>query len=52
MQHTEGALGAAGVLQMKYRTRINYSESQNALMWGRWRRGEPVTPQVDLALGY
>jgi IS30 family transposase len=27
------------VLQMKYRTRIYYTESQKALMWERWKEG-------------
>ena len=30
---------AGGVLQMKYRTRIYYTEAQKALMWERWRQG-------------
>src|ERR1700730_18822700 len=33
---------AAGVLQMKQRPRIYYSESQKALMWERWRKGESL----------
>ncbi|MBB5404770.1 IS30 family transposase [Paraburkholderia sp. JPY162] len=33
---------AAGVLQMKQRRRIYYSESQKALMWERWRKGESL----------
>ncbi|MGF6291563.1 IS30 family transposase [Paraburkholderia youngii] len=33
---------AAGVLQMKQRRRIYYSESQTALMWERWRKGESL----------
>lgn len=47
MQHTEYRL-AAGVLQMKYRTRINYSESQKALMWDRWRKGESLQQIAQL----
>jgi IS30 family transposase len=27
---------------MKYRTRINYSESQKALMWDRWQKGDSL----------
>jgi len=27
---------------MKYRTRIYYSESQKALMWEQWRKGESL----------
>ena len=27
---------------MKYRTRIQYSEADKALMWERWRRGESL----------
>lgn len=33
---------AEGVLQMKYRTRIYYTESQKAQMWERWRKGESL----------
>ena len=33
---------------MKYRTRINYSESQKALMWDRWRRGESLQKIAQL----
>ena len=31
---------AEGVLQMKQRPRIYYTDSQKTLMWERWRRGE------------
>ena len=27
---------------MKYRTRIYYSESQKALMWDRWQKGDSL----------
>lgn len=27
---------------MKYRTRTNYSESQKALMWERWQKGDTL----------
>ena len=27
---------------MKYRTRTNYSESQKALMWDRWQKGDSL----------
>jgi IS30 family transposase len=27
---------------MKYRTRINYSESQKSLMWDRWQKGDSL----------
>jgi IS30 family transposase len=30
------------MLNMKYRTRTFYSESQKAMMWDRWRRGESL----------
>ena len=33
---------------MKYRTRIYYSESQKALMWDRWRRGESLQQIAQL----
>ncbi len=31
-----------GVLKMKQRTRIYYSETQKALMWDRWQQGESL----------
>src|SRR5262249_38942689 len=33
---------AAKVLQMKYRTRIQYTQTQKAQMWDRWQRGESL----------
>jgi hypothetical protein len=30
------------MLQMGYRTRIQYTEADKALMWERWRRGESL----------
>ena len=30
---------AEGVLQIKYRTRTYYTDSQKALMWERWKQG-------------
>jgi IS30 family transposase len=30
------------MLNMKYRTRIFYSETQKAMMWDRWRQGETL----------
>jgi len=33
------AAEAAGVLQMKYRTRVYYSDAQKAVMWERWKQG-------------
>src|SRR6476620_5793761 len=30
---------AEGVLQMRYRTRTFYTDSQKALMWERWKQG-------------
>ncbi|KAA0997424.1 hypothetical protein FVF58_49490, partial [Paraburkholderia panacisoli] len=33
---------AVGVLQMKQRRRIYYSETQKALMWERWQKGESL----------
>src|SRR6476646_768581 len=33
------AAEAAGVLQMKYRTRVYYSDAQKAVMWQRWKQG-------------
>ena len=41
MQHTVAAK-AAGVLRMKRRARIQYTDSDKALMWDRWRRGESL----------
>ena len=29
-------------LPMKYRTRINYTEEQKALMWDRWQKGDTL----------
>ena len=29
-----------GVLKLKYRTRIYYTDEQKAEMWNRWQRGE------------
>lgn len=31
-----------GVLEMAYRTRINYTVEQKAEMWDRWQRGESL----------
>jgi IS30 family transposase len=33
---------AAGVLRLKRRTRIRYTDSQKALMWDRWQKGESL----------
>lgn len=33
---------------MKYRTRIYYSESQKALMWERWKKGESLQQIAQL----
>ena len=33
---------------MKYRTRTNYSESQKALMWERWQKGESLQQIAQL----
>jgi IS30 family transposase len=30
------------MLPMKYRTRINYTEEQKALMWDRWQKGDSL----------
>jgi IS30 family transposase len=30
------------MLQMKYRSRINYSEEQKSLMWDRWQKGDSM----------
>src|SRR6202171_2807720 len=40
--NTLNALEAKGVLQMERRPRIHYSESQRALMWERWQKGETL----------
>lgn len=32
-----------GVLAMKYRTRIYYTDEQKSLMWDRWQKGEAQT---------
>jgi len=41
MQHTT-RYQAEGVLQMERRPRIRYTETQKALMWDRWRKGETL----------
>jgi hypothetical protein len=46
--NTIGSARAAGVLQMKYRTRIYYSKSQKALMWELWRKGESLQDIAQL----
>ena len=33
---------------MHYRKRIYYSETQKALMWDRWQRGESLQRIADL----
>src|SRR5688572_13734072 len=40
--NTLKAASAAGVLHMKYRARICYTESQKAQMWDRWQKGESL----------
>jgi len=37
-----------GVLQMKQRPRIYYTESQKALMWERWQKGESLQQIAQL----
>ena len=36
------------VLQMKYRTRTYYSDSQKALMWERWKEGNSLQQIAQL----
>jgi IS30 family transposase len=36
------------MLQMKYRTRIQYTDADKALMWERWRRGESLQAIAQL----
>src|ERR1700682_4366897 len=36
------------MLQMNYRTRIQYTEADKALMWERWRRGESLQAIAQL----
>jgi hypothetical protein len=31
------------MLEMKQRPRINYTETDKALMWDRWQKGESLT---------
>ena len=33
---------------MKYRTRIQYTETDKALMWERWRQGESLQAIAQL----
>jgi IS30 family transposase len=42
------AFAAEGVLQMKRRPRIHYTESQKALMWERWQKGESLQQIAQL----
>jgi hypothetical protein len=37
-----------GVLQMKYRPRIYYTETDKALMWDRWQKGESLQSIAQL----
>ena len=46
--NTLGTACAEGVLQMKQRPRIYYTETQKALMWERWRRGESLQQIAQL----
>src|SRR6202047_5044259 len=39
---------AVGVLQMKQRRRIYYSETQKALIWERWQKGESLQKIAQL----
>lgn len=39
---------AEGGVQMKRRPRICYTESQKALMWERWRKGESLQQIAQL----
>lgn len=39
---------AGGVLQMKQRPRIYYTESQKALMWDRWKAGDSLQQIAQL----
>src|SRR5450631_4246983 len=39
---------AEGVLQMKQRPRIYYTEGQKALMWERWQKGESLQQIAQL----
>jgi IS30 family transposase len=46
--NTLEAARAAGVLQMKQRRRIYYTDSQKALMWERWQKGESMSQIAQL----
>jgi len=35
-------------LQVKYRTRTYYTESQKAVMWERWQKGESLQQIAQL----
>jgi hypothetical protein len=41
-----------GVLEMAYRTRINYTPAQKAEMWDRWRRGESLKDIGRVLIGH
>jgi hypothetical protein len=46
--NTLDAIEAEGVLQMKQRPRIHYTERQKALMWERWQKGESLQQIAQL----
>src|ERR1700681_1725173 len=46
--NTLDAIAAEGVLPMKQRPRIYYTESQKAVMWERWRKGESLQQIAQL----
>jgi len=46
--NTLEAAQAEGVLQMKQRPRIYYTESQKALMWERWQKGDSLQKIAQL----
>ncbi|GJH13345.1 hypothetical protein CBA19CS11_30925 [Caballeronia novacaledonica] len=47
MQHNERCV-SGGSIAMKQRRRIYYSETQKALMWERWRKGESLQKIAQL----
>ena len=47
-RNTLNSAKAEGVLQMKQRPRIYYSETQKALMWDRWQKGDSLQQIAQL----
>ena len=42
MQHLNSNCRERGMLKMKQRPRIYYTDAQKELMWGRWQQGDSM----------